>query len=58
MRAGLVVKQVALAADMFPGVIAPAIIAGVLAGSGGAIASSFIANAIGFRGECAGEPSL
>jgi TRIC channel len=49
LRAGLLVAQVDAAAKAFPGVIAPAIIAGALAASGGKISTDIIASFAGLR---------
>lgn len=51
LRAGLVAAQVNYAAKTFPGLIAPAVIAGALAGSGGKIATDILSTLTGLRGE-------
>lgn len=51
LRAGLVAAQVNYAAKAFPGLVAPAIIAGALAGSGGKIATDIVSSLTGLRGE-------
>lgn len=49
LRAGLIAAQVDAAAKAFPGIIAPAIIAGTLAGSGGKITTDIISSVAGHR---------
>ncbi len=49
LRAGILVAQVDAAAKAFPGVVAPAIIAGALAASGGKISTDIIASFSGLR---------
>lgn len=49
LRASLLVSQVDLAVKTFPGIVAPAIIAGALAASGGKISTDVIASISGLR---------
>ncbi|KAL4529332.1 hypothetical protein Ndes2526A_g04126 [Nannochloris sp. 'desiccata'] len=49
LRASVLVSQVDAAAKAFPGVIAPAIIAGALAASGGKISTDIVASFAGLR---------
>jgi hypothetical protein len=49
LRAGLLVAQVDAAAKAFPGIIAPALIAGALAASGGKISTDIVASFAGLR---------
>jgi hypothetical protein len=49
LRAGIIAAQVDAAAKAFPGVIAPAVIAGTLAGAGGKITTDAVASLTGLR---------
>lgn len=49
LRAGIIAAQVDAAAKAFPGVIAPAVIAGALAGAGGKISTDVVASLTGLR---------
>ena len=50
LRAGLIAAQVDAAAKTFPGIVAPAVIAGALAGSGGKISTDIVSSITGLRG--------